>query len=308
MQAKKFLAYLLVLAVAAPVYIGTGLYLREQRKPETAAGKLRDFPFPVEFYKVAAGEFSGLSADFLYLDIASALGGRNAKSLNSGEWDKIQKAFAVANGLDPYFEPVFRTVQAYMTWSAERYEEAIELLEPANEKRTWDWQPAFYIGFDHYFFLKDNAEGSRYFLEAAQRENAPTMLATLGSRLAAESGNAALGIDFLQRMMATAQNDDERKTYQERIEALQGVVALEAAVARYRAELGRNPPDLWALMLHGYIQKMPYNPYYPQYFYRDGVVRFDPFPTRSAAAKYPGKARKKRPEPPPLLKKNVPQA
>ena len=308
MKAKKFLAAVLVLAFTLTVYVWSNGQLRDLRKTGNMGVKVRDFPFPVGFYKAAAGEFSGLSADFLYLDIAATFGGRDAGTLTGADWDRIQKAYAVATGLDPHFEPTFRSLQAYLPWSAERYRETIDLLEPVNEKRTWHWLPTFFIAFDHYFFLRDNAEASRWFLLAAQREKAPPLLATLGARLAAESGNAAMGIDFLQRMMATTEDEKERKKYQNRITALQGVMILEDAVKRYRADFGKNPPELLMLLLHGYLRNMPYNPYYHNFFYLDGVVRFDPFPTRGVASEQYKRAIKKQSrEIPPLLKKPAPK-
>lgn len=309
MKANRILATALALALALPVYVWTSLQLRGLRAPAKLSLNVREFPFPVNFYRVAAGEFAGLSADFMYLDIAALFGGRDSNTLSESDWDKVEKAFAVATGLDTFFEPTFRAVQAYLPWSAARYHEAIDLLEPVHEKRSWHWLPTFFIAFDYYFFLKDNGEASRYFLQAAQREQAPGLLATMGSRLAAESGNAAMGINFLRRMMETAKNESERETYRTRIEALQGVVILEDAVKRYRADFGRNPPDLLMLQLHGYVRQMPRNPYHPNYFYLDGVVRFDPFPTRGVASEqYRKQIKRQRPEPPPLLKKPVPQA
>lgn len=309
MNAKKFFVCLLIPALALSVYAWSNIQLRELRKAGNVGVNVRDFPFPVNFYKVAAGEFSGLSADFLYLDIAAVFGGRDSNTLSSEEWDRMQKAFAVGTGLDPWFEPTFRAIQAYLPWSAERYEETIDLLEPVHDKRTWHWLPTFFIGFDHYFFLWNNAEASRWFLLAAQRENASPLLATLGARLAAESGNAAMGIDFLQRMMATAQEESIKKKYRQRITALEGQLILERAVARFRADFGKNPPELLMLVLHGYIPNMPYNPYYANYFYQDGVVRFDPFPTKGIEADRNKRAkREQRRGIPPFLKKPAPQA
>ena len=112
MKAKNVFLFLVLLLVALPVYIWAGTQLRANRSPEKAGFRLRDLPLPVNFYRVAAGEFSGLSADFLYLDIAAALGGRGSKTLRDVDWDRIQKAFEVATGLDVYFEPTFRAIQA----------------------------------------------------------------------------------------------------------------------------------------------------------------------------------------------------
>ncbi len=282
MKTKQTLTFVVVLLLLLPGYIVAVNMLHQERTPEQQERDIRNFPFHQDFYYVAAGEFAGLIADFLYLDVAATLGGRRAALLDEDEWDKIEKIFTIAVHLDPYFEPTFRAIQAYLTWSAKRPLRAIALLEKVNEKRTWHWMPPFYIGFNHYFFLKDNWKASHSFMEAAERENAPSIIATLGARLAAASGNAAIGINLLQRLMATTENPQEKRMFKQRIEALQGVYILEEAIAKYRGDYGVNPPFLLVLIITGYLDSLPRNPYHPTYFYKDGVVSFDPFPEESA--------------------------
>ncbi len=298
MQVKSALVFALTLILSLTAYVWANRQLRDLRSPARAGVAMRSLPLPVGFYQVAAGEFSGLSADFLYLDIAASLGGR-ADALSTQEWDRVQKAFAVATALDVYFEPTFRAIQAYLPWTANRPQEAIALLEPVHAKRNWHWMPTFFIGFDYYFFLKDNAAASRYFQQAAERPAGPALLATLAARLEAEAGNAAAGIDFLQRMMATTDKESEKKMYQKRIAALEGVLVLEKAMARYRSEFGKNPPMLETLLLTGHLAVMPANPYYDTYFYKDGVVRFDPFPSKGAHVRK-NEGQGKESQPPPL--------
>lgn len=278
MKAKHAFVFLVTLMLLIPVYIFAVQQLQQRRTLEKRGLNLRSLPLPVNFYYVAAGEFAGLIADFLYLDMAATLGGRESAILREDEWDRVEKTFATAVRLDPYFEPTFRAIQAYLPWSAKRPVQANALLEQVSEKRSWHWMPPFFIGFNHYFFLKDNAKASHAFIEAAGREYAPPMLATLGARLAAETGNAAIGINLLQRLMTTTEDPHEKRMFQQRIEALQGLYILEGAIATYRRDYGTNPPFLLALIVSGYLNAMPRNPYHSTFFYKEGIVRFDPFP------------------------------
>ncbi len=303
MKRKQPIIYIVVFVILLPGYIVAVNMLQQDRTPEQQKLHFRNLPFHEDVYYVTAGEFAGLIADFLYLDIAATLGGRRADLLDEDEWNKVEKIFTTAVRLDPYFEPTFRAIQAYLPWSAKRPLRAITLLEKVSEKRTWHWMPPFYIGFNHYFFLKDNTEASHNFLEAAERENAPPMLATLGARLAAASGNATIGINFLQRLMATTENPQEKRIFKQRIEALQGVDVLEKAIAKYRRDYGVNPPFLLALIITGYLDSLPKNPYHPTYFYKDGVIRFDPFPTPEDTAAQKGYDNKAGRKPPLLLNK-----
>lgn len=280
MKTKHVFVFLTTLVLVVPVYIFAVQLLQQRRTVEKKALTLRALPFPVDFYYIAAGEFAGLTSDFLYLDMAATLGGRESAALREDEWDRVEKAFATTVRLDPYFEPTFRAIQAYLPWGAKRPIQANALLEQVSEKRSWHWMPPFFIGFNHYFFLKDNAQASQFFIEAAGREHAPPILATLGARLAAESGNAVIGINLLQRLMAATENEHEKILFKRRIAALQGVNILENALAHYRRDYGENPPFLLALIVGGYLRSLPVNPYHSVFFYKDGVVRFDPFPDK----------------------------
>ena len=285
MKVKKSLVLWLVFFSLIATHTVLFTQLQANRDTGKQSLHIRALPLPPSFYTVLTGEFQGLAADFLYLDIAATLGGREKPNLSTTEWDGLEKMFAVAVTLDPHFTPTFRAVQAYLPWLAKRPEAANRLLTIVSESRNWDWQPPFFIGFNHYFFLNDNKAASIALMDAAKREQAPTALATFGARLAAESGAEDAGIELLTRLLQTKESEFEKKPLQDRIEALRGVKQLKELVARYKAEQGVNPPNLHDLIFLGYVKDLPVNPYYDSYFYQDGVVRFDPFPQKNKAGR-----------------------
>lgn len=250
--------------------------LAQYRSSQERANTIRLLPLPPSINSILAGEFQGITADFLYLDIAATLGGRKSIKYTNEDWDAIEKMFATAIRLDPYFMPTFRSIQAYLPWN-ERAESANKLLMEVYNKRDWDWLPAFFIGFNNYFFLNEMKEASDYFFFAAEFENAPPMLATLGARLAAESGEDEIGIEFLKRLLKTKEAENERKMLEDRIIALRGQKEIKELIARYKADHGVNPPSLHDLVFLKYTNQLPNNPYYGNFFYQGGKVSFSPF-------------------------------
>lgn len=282
MKKKNVLVFLTFFSLLLISHCFLFFQLSQYRTIENRRTTIRVLPLPPSINSILAGEFQGLTADFLYLDIAATLGGREGDNLTDTQWNEVEKMFATAIRLDPYFAPTFRAVQAYLPWLAKRPEHAIQLLMEVDKKRYWDWLPAFFIGFDYYFFLNEFKPASKFFFAAAKHDNAPSLLATLGARLAAETGDDEIGIDFLTRLLETTDNENEKKLFQDRITALQGQKELKTLIARYKTDHNAYPPNLHVLVFLRYTKNLPINPYFHTFFYQDGKVSFFPFSTKTS--------------------------
>jgi len=147
-------------------------------------------------------------------------------------------------------------------------------LGVSRDNRRWDWVPGFFIGFNYFYFIKDNLEASRQLMEASKVPNAPLALATLASRLAAKSGQTLTAIVFLRAMLEKTEDEDKRKELELRIEALKGVLTLEQALERYRSAFGNEAQSLEELVTSGIIAELPINPYERPFELREGVISF----------------------------------
>lgn len=222
--------------------------------------------------KVVAGEFKGLMADFLIMEIGAFIDAGTERS--EDDWKRVAFHLSQAVALDPYFIQTYRLVQAFLP-PAGYVEEANELLEISRKHLPWDWYPGFFLGFNYFNELKDYAKASKYLLETARIEGAPAILGTLGARLAQKSGQTLTAIGFLKTMIGNPDYDEEaRKLLAARVEVLEGVLILERAIEIYEQRFGRPIETLEDLVSSGILKKLPVHGEMGYYGYSDGKVTY----------------------------------
>lgn len=227
---------------------------------------------PSSVLKIIAGEFKGLMADYLLLEIGAFINAGEEKS--DADWQRARLHFSQCMALDPYFAQTFRTVQAFLPWKG-KVEEANALLEIARKHRSWDWTPGFFIGFNYFNFQKDYAKASEYFIAASKIKGAPPMLATLGARMAQKSGRTQAALVFLKAMERNPDYDESAKhMIATRIKVLEGALLLEKAVAAYRQRFGHDIESLQDLVASGILKELPQHAEFGVYTYSDGKIRF----------------------------------
>ncbi|MGB9500452.1 MAG: hypothetical protein ACKVE4_12090 [Dissulfuribacterales bacterium] len=236
---------------------------------------VRTWNLPTEFVLALSGEFKGLTADLVILE-AGAYIGKDDKRKDQ-DWEGITRLFRLAMALDPYFLHTCTLIQGFLPWEAGMVEDALDLLSISKASRLWDWRPAYFMGFDNYYFLGRNAEAGRLLLEAASIPEAPTFLALIGARLSYKGGQTQAAIALLKTMLA--QQDETDPAYEDvraRLAALNGVRILEVAIGQFKKQFGRRPGQLTELVETGILGKLPENPYgLPYCLGKDGTVLFD---------------------------------
>jgi hypothetical protein len=158
------------------------------------------------------------------------------------------------------------------------YEETNELLDISRRHRPWDWHPGFYMGFNYYYFLSDYAKASEIFLETAKIKDSPALIPVLGARFAHKAQHTASAVVLLKGMLTDPGLDDfKRSEIKKRIQALQGALILEKALARHKQTFGGYPSRLETLVDRQLISAIPVNPYKTHYRFNqeNGRVFFD---------------------------------
>ena len=229
-------------------------------------------PLPPEVLNVLAGEFKGMVANYLLLEAASFVGSN--EDATAEDWDAVARLIDQSNSLDPYFRQTYRLAQATLAWKPGKADKAIKILERSRKHLTWDWEPGFFVGFDYYYFLKDNRTASQKLMETSKIPGAPITLATLGSRLASKSGQTGAAIDFLVAIYEKTDDENTKELIIQRIRALKGVAAIQAAMEIFKKRFGRPPERLEELVDTAIIKELPQNPYDRPYKLRDGYVDF----------------------------------
>jgi hypothetical protein len=258
-------------------FIVSSMQIKTERKQLSAQYALNIASVPPKVGRLIAGEFNGLMADFNLLQIGSFSG--SGKNISSSEWQDVILGYDQIMELDPYFEQTYLQAQSDVAWDARLPNEAIRLLDVAKQSRPWDFRPGYFMGFDYYYFLDDYDKASNQFLETAKVENAPVLLALLGSRFSARGGGRTqASLLVLENMLNEPDiTENNAKEIKNRILALKGVMMIENAVKTYEARFGVKPGSLDRLMDTGIMKQLPPNPYASSYTYDPLTyeVRFD---------------------------------
>jgi tetratricopeptide (TPR) repeat protein len=151
--------------------------------------------------------------------------------------------------------------EGVLTWETGRYEDANKLLEKGTKYRTWDWRLPYYLGFNYFYFLKDYAKGGEYLMEASRRPKSPRFLPRLAARLSYYGDQAKTGVLFLMGVLEQTKDEKLRESLMKRKNALERAAWIEERVAKFKAEQMRLPANLDELILLGYAEALPEDPY-----------------------------------------------
>jgi hypothetical protein len=227
---------------------------------------------PVMVYKIVALEYQGLVADLVFSRTMSFYGGtlKRDERIDAETHRVIYQRLDTASQLDPYFVDPYVFGQSVLAWGAGMPTEANALLDRGRRHRTEDWLIPFLMGFNAFYFLHDKAQASEYLMESSQRPGASPAVGLLAARMASETGGTEIAVVFLQQLARQTDDEATRDSIRLRIDALQGIAVLEAAVREYHARFGALPATPGDLLSRGVVFQLPVDPYGGTYFIAPG--------------------------------------
>ena len=270
--------YPLIIAILfVTLYLFSLTMLEPLKKAEQqSAGLYCILPSPIT--KIATLDYDGLASDYLMLKIQSYYGGTLERTelprVTEAEWRWMYDVLTVATDLDPYFFDPYYFANSFFTWDAHMVKETNTLLTKGNRFRDWDWLPSFYIGFNEFYFLHDNAKASEYLMQSSKKPGAAPFLASLAVRLAYNASRTEIAIMFLQQTIDGTKDKLERETLEKRLKTLQRIFFLEKAVATFKTMQGSDPGSLDDLIAQGVVSRIPQDPYGGKFYIdTDGSVK-----------------------------------
>ena len=181
--------------------------------------------------------------------------------LNDTHAKYFYQAAELITDLDPWFWDAYLMNSMILAWDFNRVDLANKLLKKATDYRTWDFNPPYYLGFNHYYFLKDNATASTYLMEAAKRGGGPSFLVPLATRLSVYQNSLAPAILLLEEQLKTTQDPLMVKHLKTRLKVIITLDKLEKKVAEYKNRNGYFPKKLSDLLSDELIKNLPEDPY-----------------------------------------------
>jgi hypothetical protein len=236
------------------------------------------FVLPTPVLKITALEFDGVASDVLLIRALMFIGSTQERAeisdVKKAEWKWFYDTLNASTDMDPYFEDAYYLSNAILTWDAGMVQEANMLLVKGSRYRTWDADLPFFLGFNHFYFLKDNKTASEYLMDASRRPGAKPLFANLAVKLASQENRTESAINFMKEMIGKTEDKVLLKKYETRLRALEATFSLEKGVERYRRKFGRLPHRIEDLVDKHVIDRVPDDPYHGSFYLgENGVVR-----------------------------------
>ena len=152
---------------------------------------------------------------------------------------------------NPGHEDNYYVASAILPWHGE-VDAAQNILRAATRARPFDYQPAFYYGFNQLHFLKDPAGASKWMRDAADSlpdEGERLQMQNLAAIWLERAEDPGLAIRVVEAMAQQATRSDFRKYLIMRASRLKMLMELQAAVQAYRNKKGHAPTALGALVV-----------------------------------------------------------
>jgi len=242
-------------------------------------------PIPGDVARSLAFGFRPLVSDLTFLEAVQVLAPRKS-NWTQAEYEpvdrRLYRLLDYSVEVDPKFAGAYRFAGAALPHEtvdgkALGVLAAVNILEKGVRERPDDWHVPFLLGFLESYYLHNFADAGRSFAIAARAPHAPPYVGLLATRVAAQGGTLDLALQLAQAMHAQANEDDTRRAWQERVEALtmeRDLRTIEAAAQRYRADRGAFPPSLRELVASRFLPQEPEEPHGGRYVLdRNGTAR-----------------------------------
>lgn len=173
---------------------------------------------------------------------------------------KIQSEIA---WLNPANEDNVYIAAAILPWNGQ-LEAAQVVLRRASDARPFDWQPPFYVAFNHYFFLKDPIEGAKWLKRASEHsrfEDEKLEFQQIAALWAAKAPDLNMAIRLHQELIQSTKHREFAAFLEKRLKRLENLLSLDAAQSKFVAANMRSATTLEELIVGGFLATIPVDPF-----------------------------------------------
>ena len=174
--------------------------------------------------RLASLGFRALVADYYWLLAVQVVGG--ADQGIDDQAGLLGRLIDVATRVDPWVDHAYRFAAVWLTDSEASVRTANRLLERGIAYHPDEWRNRYHLGFNHFFYLEDEARAAEALEGALGLEGAPPYLGGLVARLRSDRGGLEAAATFLVEMARSSDNPYSRAGY---LKALDEVVTERAA-------------------------------------------------------------------------------
>lgn len=202
---------------------------------------------PETIYKGSLGFLQQLGAEVLYIKTKVFLGGSDPV-VSLEKTMTLSNYFEIVNSLHPDFIDTYHFTESTLPWiSPEQTRIANRILINGTQTHPDNYMLPFYLGFNHFYFLKEHKAASTYFWQSSKLEGAPSWFGHLAATLSSKSGDIIGGLILLRAMERNESSEVTKARYQHDIVEHEKAVAVFKAVQLFQSKHGRYPNNLMEL-------------------------------------------------------------
>ncbi|UCD86024.1 MAG: hypothetical protein JSU92_07470 [Deltaproteobacteria bacterium] len=269
MLIKRLIPVFFVLLLAAATFL---LLLKLEAYPRWMERNSEKMTLPRgDYLKIAVLGYDQIAADFYWLKTIQYIGDKQRKI--SG-YPMVYPLVDLVTDLDYRFDYAYQVAGVLLAIYDRNIEKSNIILEKGFKNVPGVWQIPMYLGFNHFFFLKDYLRAAKYIEIAASLPGRPTYLPLLAARLYSEAKDPMAGIEFLTEILEVIDVEMWRNFVGNRIKLLmieRDLIYLEKAIKDFSQREGRRPRDLRELVMSGMIKRIPPEPFEGRYLYDPGT-------------------------------------
>lgn len=260
MKQTFYLSSFLILSIVSCLFIQQDV---TKKRDQLLKKNYMAYTMPSDIVGLGAMEFKGIVSDFLFLKVSTFFGGEFEKKEipRSEQAEFVYDTIDVITDLDPWFWDAYLFSDMVLTWDFGKVDKANSLLFKARKYRTEDFKVPYYIGFNYFYFLKDQDSGSKFLMEASKLPGSPSFLPALATRLSMYQNQYGPAITFLNDILKTTQSPELKKQLEIRLKTLMIMDSLEKNVRKFETKFGVFPDHLSDLTSKGLVESIPDDPY-----------------------------------------------
>ena len=192
--------------------------------------------------KLLAFGFDAALADYYWLQAVQIVGSPEGPV---GRSHHIGRLIDVVTTLDPWVGHPYRFAAIWMTDDQAAVRQANAILARGIAHQPAEWRNRFYLGFNHFFYLGENAEAAAALEPAIPLPGAPHYLGRLVARLRSQAsgGDLEAASAFLHELLRQTPDPFAQAEYEkalDEIEVERRARVLDAARQEFRRRNGRD--------------------------------------------------------------------
>ncbi len=181
-------------------------------------------------------------------------------NLDKKSYAVLAKIQTDAARMNPAHEDNYYISQAILPWAGE-VKADLFIQKAATDSRAWDFYPAFFLGFDRYYFLKDPVAGAKAIEAAADRspDNRQAFI-NMAVKWYELGDDPRVAIGLISAMSKGTRDKEMKLHLENRVKRLSGLAELRDAAKLYNEKTGKSLVSLQELVSLGLLAKLPADP------------------------------------------------